>query len=360
MSIRTDARFFDGEIARDHIAVVELTDRGLEIEGVDVRQRIWSLSGLSAVALPQPGYPLRLSHESEPGARLVITQEAFTRELVIRAPHLAGGFNARRAGRVAVIVAVSALLTAAILYLILSFAPQAVAFVLPDSWRNSLGDQVEATVASGGKLCANSTGDTSLRSLYNRIREGNTDMPPFELKVYDLNMMNAFALPGGRIVVTKELIDTAKTPEEVAAVVAHEIGHVYHRHPEAQLVRAMGIELLLRMAAGGGNTFSNFAGVLAILRYSRDAEREADAFAQKAMINAAIDPVALKSFFEAMKRLLGDRASSGGLFDTMTDMMSTHPVTDERIAAIGPLPPGIVVRPVLSSADWHSLRNLCN
>ncbi len=121
----------------------------------------------------------------------------------------------------------------------------------------------------------------------------------------------------------------------------------------------MGIELLLRIASGGGDTISGLAGLLAILRYSRDAEREADSFAQTAMINAAIDPMGLKRFFEALKKLEGDKGSTGGLFGTVSDMMSTHPVTDERIEAIKPLPEGTIARPALSDADWASLRKIC-
>ena len=358
--MRADARFFDGEIARDHIVVAELTAQGLAIEGLGVAPRVWSLSGLNPISPAQPGHPLRLGHETEPGARLVITQEAFTRELIAQAPHLAGGFNPKRASRVAAIIAASALAAAGVLYLILSYAPQTLAFVLPDSWRNSLGDQVEATLASDGKLCATSANNATLRILGNRLTEGNAEMPAFEFKVYDINILNAFALPGGRIVITRKLIDAAQTPEEVAGVLAHEIGHVYHRHAEAQLIRAMGIELLLRIASGGGDTISGLAGLLAILRYSRDAERQADSFAQTTMINAAIDPMGLKRFFETMKKLEGDKNSTGGLFGTVSDMMSTHPMTDERIEAIQPLPQGTLARPALSAADWASLRNICN
>lgn len=357
--MRTDARFFDGEVARDHIAVAELTAQGLQIEGLDVARRIWSLSGLTAVTPPQPGYPFRLSHEAEPGARLVITQEAFTRELVARAPHLAGGFNPRRAGRIAAIVAASALMTAGVLYVLLSYAPQTLAFVLPDSWRDSLGNQVEATLASDGRLCATSASNDTLRRLAARMTEGNPETPSFEVKIYDLNILNAFALPGGRVVMTRKLIDAARTPDEVAGVLAHEIGHVYHRHSEAQLIRAMGIELLLRIASGGGDTVSSLAGLLAILQYSRDAEREADSFAQTALVHAAIDPMGLKRFFEELKKLEGSGSSGGGLFDAMGDMMATHPMTDERIDAIKPLPEGTVARPALSDADWTSLRKIC-
>lgn len=356
--MRIDGRFFDGEVARDHVVVVELTPEGVAIESPSVPRRVWSLSGLTAIAPPQAGYPLRLGHDSAPGARLVITQEAFSRELVQRAPHLAGGLNVKKAGRWTAIIAGSTLLTVGVLYLILSYAPQTLAFVLPDSWRNTLGDQVEATLTSSGKLCASSESNATLRALAARLAEGNPDSPSFVLKVYDISILNAFALPGGRIVVTRKLIESANTPEEVAGVVAHEIGHVYHRHAEAQLVRAMGLEILLKIASGGGDTVSGLAGLLAILRYSRDAEREADNYALNSMVNAAIDPMGLKRFFEVMKKL-GGESSTGGLFGTVSDMMSTHPVTDERIGAIKPLPDGTVARPVLSDPDWASLKKIC-
>ena len=357
--MRVDARFFDGETARDHPVSAEFVPEGLAIEGLEVSRRVWSLSGLVAISPIEAGHPTRLGHDAVPGARLVMTDAAFVRELVARAPHLAGGLNVRKAGRWAAIVAACALLTAGVLYLTLSYAPQTLAFVLPESWRNTLGDQVEATLASGAKLCATSKDNATLRTLSRRLAEGNPEAPAFELKVYDIGIVNAFAMPGDRIVLTRKLIETAEAPDEVAGVLAHEMGHVYHRHSEAQLVRAMGIELLLKIASGGGGDIGGFAGLLAILRYSRDAEREADSFALDDLTKAGIDPLGLKRFFERMMKLEGDRSSSGGIFGTVSDMMSTHPVTEERIDAIKPLPEGMAARPVLTDADWASLRKIC-
>jgi predicted Zn-dependent protease len=214
-------------------------------------------------------------------------------------------------------------------------------------------------LASGAKLCATSASNVALADLASRLAQGDPDAPLFELKVYDIDIVNAFALPGDRIVITGKLIQTAESPEEVAGVLAHEMGHVYHRHAEAQMVRAMGIELLLRVASGGGDTISGLAGLLAILRYSRDAEREADSFAQDQLRKVAIDPLGLKRFFDRMMKLEGDRGSSGGIFGTVSDMMSTHPVTRERIDAIKPLPQGTAARPVLTDADWASLKKIC-
>lgn len=357
--MRVDGRFFDGETARDHPVSAELAPQGLAIEGIEVPRRVWPLSGLVAISPVEAGRPVRLSHDTARDARLVITDRAFVRELVGRAPHLAGGFDVGRIGRWAAIAAACALITAGVLYLTLSYAPQTLAFVLPESWRNTLGDQVEATLASGAKLCATSKDNATLQALGRRLGEGNPEAPTFELKVYDLDIVNAFALPGGRIVVTKKLIETAETPEEVAGVLAHEMGHVHHRHAEAQMVRAMGIELLLKIAAGGGGDIGGFAGLLAILRYSRHAEREADSFALDELTKAAIDPLGLKRFFERVMKLEGDQGASGEIFGTVSDMMSTHPVTRERIDAIKPLPQGLAPRPALSDADWAILKKIC-
>jgi predicted Zn-dependent protease len=357
MNLRVDAGFFDGETARDHLVAVELVPEGLAIEGAEVSPRIWSLSGLTAITAIESGHHVRLGHDAAPGARLVITQQLFLKELVARAPHLVGGFNARKAGRWTAIIAASALLTAGVLYVTLSYAPQALAFILPESWRDALGDQMEATLSSGGRLCATSSDNAALAGLAKRLAEGDAEAPAFELKVYDIDIVNAFALPGGRIVVTEKLIDAAETPEEIAGVLAHEMGHVHYRHAEAQMVRAMGIELLVKIVSGGD--LGGFAGLLAILRYSRDSEREADAFAVDQLAKVAIDPVGLKRFFERVMKLEDDHGSSGGIFDTVSDVMSTHPVTKERIDAISPLPEGTATRPVLSDPEWASLRNIC-
>jgi predicted Zn-dependent protease len=205
------------------------------------------------------------------------------------------------------------------------------------------------------RLCATRLDNAALASLAKRLAEGDAEAPSFELKVYDIDIVNAFALPGDRIVVTKKLIETAETPEEIAGVLAHEMGHVYHRHAETQMVRAMGIELLFRITSSGD--LGGFAGLLAILRYSRDSEREADSFAVDQLRKVAINPVGLKRFFERVMKLEGNPPSSGGVFATVNDMMSTHPVTKERMDSIEP--EGMATRPVLSDSDWASLKMIC-
>lgn len=184
------------------------------------------------------------------------------------------------------------------------------------------------------------------------------DLPKFTISVFDMPMINAFSLPGGRIVVTRKLIEAATAPDQVAGVIAHEIGHVAHRDPEAQLIRATSLQVLLALFTGGAgdSTLASLAGTLAILRYSRSAERQADDYAITLMRAAAIDPMGLRRFFEQMKATEGkDPTGSLGKF---TSILATHPMTDERISGIEPLPPG-VAREVLPAADWTALRATC-
>jgi len=351
------ARYFDGKVAAEKAVTVTLDRRGLIISGLPGGPVLWTASHLRAIDRPTAGSPLRLACESTPDARLVIANDAFAAEFLKRVPHLKGGLTRQRLTRYAMIVGITVLSIAALGYLVLVFAPRQIALAMPDHWRDALGAQIETSFTKDMDVCGNPAGRAALDRLAARVREANPDIPPFTLTVYDTPVVNAFALPGGRIAIFSKLIATADTPEEVAGVLAHEIGHVANRHSEAQLVRAIGLQLLLSLASGGsgGDRLGEFASVLAILRYSRDAEREADDYAQKTMSNAAIDPLGLKIFFEKMQKLEGGGLT--GIFGDLGDMISTHPLTQERIDAIKPLEGK--PRPILTSQEWQDLRDIC-
>lgn len=350
------ARYFDGKTAVERPVTVELDLHGLTISGSSINTIRWPLSKLRSIDRQAAGMPFRLASETDPDARLVIANDTFTAELLKLAPQLKSGFSLRSLKGFAAIVAIALASVALLSYLTLVLAPRLIAFAMPDSWRQALGAQIESSFTEGMKACNSLEARAVLDRLQKRIRENNPDLPPFTLSVYETPIVNAFALPGGRIAVFSSLIATADTPEELAGVVTHEIGHVANRHSEAQLVRAVGLQLLLSLASGGsgGNHLGELASVLTILQYSRDAEREADDYAQKTMSSARIDPLGLKHFFEKIQKLDGDSSILGEL----GNMLSTHPVTQERIDAIKPLVGPS--RPVLTPEDWATLRKICD
>jgi Zn-dependent protease with chaperone function len=354
-----EAVYFDGETARDNRVVVSLETSGLRFSGDNVPAQNWRLSGLTAIDPPLMGQPLRLSHESQAGARLNIRNDAFTQQLLIVAPHLKGGFHPKRALRLFLWIGGGLTIMAGLIYLTLNFAPQRLAVLLPDAWSKRVGEQMEASLVQKARACQTPDGDRAIAAMLANLAEGNPDMPPLRVRVYDIPIMNAFALPGGYIVLTRGLLREASDPGEVAGVLAHEIGHVAHHHPEAQMIRIAGLQVLISVATGtsGGNYTSSLAGLAAILKSSRDAEREADAYAVAMLSAAHVDPMALKHFFE--KILKDEGKSSGSAFSNLGTVFSTHPVTTERIERIKPLPTDVALRSPLSEAQWKDLQAIC-
>lgn len=357
--MQTQAVYFDGATASDHDVTVAMVPGCLAFSGSGTAPQNWPFASLTCIEPPQAGHPFRIANGDQPGARLVIRDDGFVAAMIAEAPHLRGGVAPRHVAKVAGWIAGGLATVAALGYLTLQVAPQQLAMVMPDTWRQRIGQQIETSFVEGAKRCEAAAGTAALEHLTARLAEGAAATPPVAIRIYDIPVTNAFALPGARIVVMGELLAKAETPEEVAGVLAHELGHVAGRHAEAQLIRATGLQLLFSAATGGGggDTIGTAAGLATILQYSREAERQADAFAQATLEAAAIDPLGLKRFFE---RILKDEGQSeGGVFGKIGSIFSTHPGTGERIATIRPLPDGVMARQVLSDEEWRALKKIC-
>lgn len=358
------AVYFDGEIARDRAISLDEMDGRLIFSGQDVPLTSWSISGLHPIDPPTPGQPFRITHDSKPGARLVIRDETFVRGLVARHPHLKGGYSWTHLRQVAVWTVGGILAAAALGYVLVSFLPQKVAFLLPEEWRNRVGDQVVSSLIDKAKRCTTSEAESAKAAMIAAIAEGNPDLPPISMDVYDMDLVNAFAAPGGKIIFTRGILQKADRPEEITGVLAHEIGHVAHRHPETQLVRLTGLQVLVSVMSGtnGGDFTSNIAALAALFSYSREAEREADAYARSAMDKASIDPTGLRTFFEKISKLEGGGANAdkdSTALGRIGNVFSTHPGTEERIKEITPLPAGRTPVQVMTTEQWQALQKIC-
>jgi predicted Zn-dependent protease len=143
---------------------------------------------------------------------------------------------------------------------------------------------------------------------------------------------NAFALPSGIIVLTDELVKLAQADEEVLAVLAHELGHVRHRHVMRRLLEGSAIALLVAGVTGDVASATSLAAAAPTLvlqtKFSRDNEREADAYAIDLLRRAGIEP----HHFGAILARMEAQAPRGPMLPTF---LSTHPATQERKALSG-------------------------
>ena len=162
--------------------------------------------------------------------------------------------------------------------------------------------------------------------------------PPYRLEFRSSTLgPNAFALPSGIILVTDELVATAQDDREILAVLAHELGHVRHRHVMRRLLEGSLTGLVLAGVTGDIASATSIAaaapGVLLQLKYSRANESEADAYAVDLMRANGMDPRYLGVLLSRLEADMPRRARG------IPSFLSTHPSTEERAALAGGLPP---------------------
>ncbi|MCH8331778.1 MAG: M48 family metallopeptidase [Bacteroidetes bacterium] len=149
----------------------------------------------------------------------------------------------------------------------------------------------------------------------------------YNIQVIENPLINAFTLPGGNIIVFSGLIGFAESPEELAAVLAHEIGHVEQRHVINKLAKELGVAILFSVFAGGdAYILTDIARQAASSVFDRKQEKEADTFAMELLEKAKINPRSIALFF---RRLEKENLS----YMKELEILMTHPHNNSRIKA---------------------------
>ena len=241
---------------------------------------------------------------------------------------------------VAIGVAVSAVVIFGIIQI-----PEVAAPYVPLAWERKMGDAMMAQV--GERSCRTPAGEAALKRLATSL---SPDAAGIDIEVLDIPIVNAAALPGGRIVIFRELLKDAKSPDEVAGVLAHEIAHVRERHVTESLIREFGLSVI------GGNAGATVTGVMSA-GFTRGAEREADGEAARMLDHANISPAPTAGFF---KRLAEQEKRFGRVAEGLS-YVSTHPLSGERQAMFeSRAQKGRTYRPALTPGEWQALVGICN
>ena len=154
--------------------------------------------------------------------------------------------------------------------------------------------------------------------------------------IVNTSVVNAFALPGGFIYVNRGIIERADKMDELAGVMAHEIGHVVKRHSVKQMEQLQGANvglalscILTQICEGqAAQAAINVGGTLVFAKFSREDEKEADEEGFSYLVKAGIDPQGMVSFFQ---KLLNEEGQGGA---GVAQWFSDHPLTEDRIRDI--------------------------
>lgn len=369
--LEAEGRYFDGLSSRPRMVTAHLGERSLVILG-EGRAALdhWPLASLRALnarsdagldLAPGPDSDERL-HLSDP--RMVAALRKFCPDLHRRRADRRGLRRALVFGGAAV-----AAVVALVLVVIPRLADQ-LALLIPPEREMALGDSVAdrvrdllAWIGDDGEApgyCAAPEGVEALGAMTARLEAGEGLAYPLRISVLDHGLVNAVALPGGRILLFRGLIEESESPEEVAAVLAHEIGHVEHHDPTRAVLRSAGTAGILGLVLGDvfGASIVVAASEAALnASYQREAEMRADEAAHRIMQEAGLPLGPFARFFERMEEEHGDLGD-----DSALRYFASHPGLAERArrAAAADRIGDEAFEPVLDDRGWVALGDICS
>jgi Zn-dependent protease with chaperone function len=346
--------YFDGTSSRRRPVMLSLGDQ-LDIRDGETTLACWPYADIRRA--DGPADRLRLSCVSAPAlARLEVRDKAVAEQLRARCTQLDRD-SAGRHGVVAIVgwsLAAIVSLIAVALFGVPLIADR-VTPLLPQAFERRLGDVADQQVKAlfGSKVCDRPGGQAAFAVLVDKLRVSgglDRDVVP---AVLSSKIPNAIALPGGRVYLFSALLDKADNPDEIAGVLAHELGHVAHRDSLRQLIRDGGTSFLVGMLFGdvtGSGALIFASRTLITSSYSRDTERAADSFSIATMHGLG-RPV--KPMGELLFRVTGAQSGSG------IDIFASHPLTEDRLARMSAedVPPRS--EPLLSAEQWSALKTIC-
>ena len=363
--VRGTGSWFDGESAARRAVEVELARWGVRIREPEPGGR--ELAFLEYRALrPVDEWtgdgPLRVRTGGSK-ARLVVESPAVIAALSARAPRLAArepGWS-RLVLRWAGLFALSVAVLLAILWFGIPRFADAVARMVPHQWETDFGASlVEPVLRAFARFddteavafCTAPEGVESLAALTRRLAPAASPYG-FTVRVVNLEMVNAFALPGGQILIAEGLLRFAESPDEVAGVVAHEMGHVLHRHSTAAIIEGLGLAFLFGALLGdvGTGMVAGAGEILVGLSFRREAEVEADERGIALLGTAGLSSHGLADFFARMERKAGEPPA-------FLRLLSTHPPNEVRRRRAAEGAAGLP--PALGDREWWSLRAICD
>ena len=359
-----DAYYYNGKTAARYDVKVSITNTGLRITGdglPTIAAHVeWPFNEINFSQDSYAGEPVRLERR---GASLVIIVHGFIEELRRVSPSSLTKFSNVRNRRKSVIIAVIAVVCIAValagFYVSLPIVAGYAAARVPASVEDSLGSAVAEQMAQsipGGK-CEDAELKKQLEAVLSSLDHAARPHPyTFRIHIVNNKIVNAFAAPGGHIVIFTGLLEKTERTEELAGVLAHEMQHVLKRHATKALFQQLSAYMLLSVVTGG-----NVSGVARIAdsviqtTYSRASEREADEAGQALLIKALIDPSGLSDF---LKKLDKEGAAVPGILR----YVASHPLTGERLRYLeaGAKDKGAAFPSLLPDTDCNKLATACS
>lgn len=324
--MKYNARWFDGLSSKSREVQVEILHLGLRISIDDAEQAFWPKNEIIEVDHSSSKI-IRVHHQK--GGVLEVEDHSFSKTISIAYPQQAGQSIADRLSAmswktmaaIVLIVGAAVFLTA---WTVIPWMGEQAAAYVPRSYEEDLGEAIYEAMLPTLEL------DSLRTELVNELIRKTDFKTDYDLRFVVVNneQKNAFALPGGRIVIYTGILEEMKHHSELMGLLAHEVSHVNHRHSLRAIFRQLSTYLFVSLIFNDLSAVSSIvvdqAQQLQSLSYSRSLEREADLEGLELMLHNRYDPMGMPNLFKSM---IGGEDKGAEI----PEFMSTHPLTNERI-----------------------------
>lgn len=360
MKLEWRAQYYDGESALARDVTVVLMSGALEIRRPLAQALLWPYDEVTQTQGFYEKDHVRLARGNVPSEILVIKEAGFIAALRSVAPDYSKRFQDPTRYRKKLIsiaiVSLAALVIAPLVYfrsipLLAAFAAE----MVPAQWESRLGEQVVAELKGSSDECDSQLLKGSVAAILSRldVAAGGHNYN-FRIYIIDNPMVNAFAAPGGHIVIFRGLVEMTDSPEELAGVLAHEMQHVLEKHGLKGIFEQLSTRVLLSLILGEMEVVADVVSTMSYLSYSRGREAEADSLGMELLLEARIEPSGMVTFFEKLENMEADMPE-------FARYLSTHPLSKDRTEALSRLGPesALDVVPLVPRLDWQEVKTSC-
>lgn len=345
--------YLDGRTPVQHPVRIEMADAAVRFQGETIKPIRWEFAAIDWDATRLLHGMLRLKHLDPDDAWLVITDAALI-AAVMAEKKIWARHNFPTAHRELLTIGratAAMLLVCATLWISWPYLTKPLTGIIPDKVRTTLSDVAQHAFGLNQE-CRAPEGLAALQQLTDRLTADYPELRATPVIVVDAALVNALTLPNDKILLTRALLDAAESSDEIGGIIAHELGHVAHRHVLRSMLGKMTLSLLVTIFTGPHGDALAYANDLSALGHSRQFETEADTMAIALLRRARIAPQGLGRFFGKMQYIEAQRG------DEPSRYFATHPPSEERAQHMmaTEIPDA---SPALPSEAWQALRNIC-
>ncbi len=347
MAVKSKGNYFDGKSAASHKVEIQHVTEGVLIKFADGRMRVWCSCDFR-LKQDRPKGPIRLEYGEFTPEIIEVENLSFQKglkEKLFKRPKYLSNW----------LTLLAVLIIPSIIFWFIPGVSGWLVHFVPVSVEKQLGNYVVNELFPDRRICQSDEGRKSLDEMVMRLTAKDSTYN-FKVEVVDSDLVNAFALPGGNILIFRGLLEKSPSADGLAGVLAHEMQHVALRHGTLNILRQIALSGIFKLLSGEAGSFAKtfFDGVhiLSILKYTRQLEDEADTSALMLLVKNKVDP----SEMIKMYQILSKHSSS------LPEAVSSHPDMSSRIGRLKSLfqnEPEFESKNVLTRKKWESLKKIC-